>query len=161
MEPRAVKPARNFRHGFKRASGASPEYVIWNNMRARCNNPRTPHYERYGGRGIKVCNRWNEDFTAFLSDMGCRPSSRHSIERKDNSGDYEPGNCRWATAQEQARNRRSSKIIEVGGVSQTLSEWAEACGISIATIHARLKLGWTPERAVREPLRADSRRRKN
>lgn len=87
----------NYRHAV---------YRIWRGMRSRCENPNQPHYPRYGGRGIKVCERWR-DFANFLADMGERPSPRHSLDRIDSDGDYEPGNVRWATASEQRHNART------------------------------------------------------
>lgn len=83
----------------------SPEYRSWASMIARCENPKYHHFHRYGGRGIRICERWRNSFELFLSDMGPRPSLKHSLDRKDNDGNYEPGNCRWATAKEQRLNR--------------------------------------------------------
>lgn len=120
------------------ASG-SPEYVIWTHMKARCFDESDKSYQRYGGRGITVCQRWVNDFPAFYADMGDRPSPLHSIERKNNEGNYEPGNCRWATATEQARNRRSSVLVEHNGQVKTVAEWAEIHGIKPGVLGQRLR----------------------
>lgn len=143
--------ARNYRHGYKTAGKYSSEYSIWMNMRARCNNPRNGSYDKYGGRGITVCERWQADFLNFLQDMGRRPSTDHSIDRIDNDGDYEPGNCRWATRKEQCRNRRSSRRIGFCGETKTMAEWAEETGLPTNVIFWRLQRGWTVERALTFP----------
>jgi ribosome-binding protein aMBF1 (putative translation factor) len=88
---------------------ASPEYVAWIGMRQRCNDPQHRQYHDYGGRGITVCNRWQNSFLSFYADVGPRPSDKHSLDRIENEGNYEPGNCRWATPAQQAQNTRRSK----------------------------------------------------
>ena len=145
--------ARRYRHGYKTAGSYSTEYAIWNGMRSRCGNPNNPTFQRYGARGIKVCPAWTEDFMNFLRDMGRRPSPDHTLDRIDNDGNYEPGNCRWATRQEQCRNRRSSKFLTIGSETKTQAEWAQEAGIRQGTIYERLKLGWSPEKAVTTPVR--------
>lgn len=128
------------------------EYVIWKTMRARCNNPKNRGYVRYGGRGIRVCSEW-DSFETFLADVGRRPSPEHSIDRIDNDGHYEPGNVRWATREEQAKNTCRNRRIAFDGKLLMLKEWAEVTGIGRTTILERLKAGWTVERALTEPVR--------
>lgn len=99
---------RRTTHGQTSAGGRAPEYSSWANMHTRCENPNATHYDLYGARGIKVCGRWRS-FEAFLADMGPKPTPGHSIDRINNDGNYEPGNCRWATDSEQMKNRRPYK----------------------------------------------------
>lgn len=149
---REMVAAKNTKHGMrKRAGGSPPEYFIWKQMRNRCNAPGDSHWERYGARGITVCPRWG-DFEAFLADMGPRPSPRHSIDRIDNDGPYEPGNCRWATASQQARNKRNSSRVQFQGETYTVADLAEKCGIPYGRLDSRLRKGWSVERAVSEPV---------
>ncbi len=121
-------------------------YRCWGAMVKRCRNPNDISYRRYGGRGITVCERWLR-FENFLADMGKCPDG-HSIERKDNSGDYGPGNCKWATASEQANNRRSSRFVTFEGVTLTVVQWAERTGIKTSTLFYRLNMGWDVSRAL-------------
>jgi hypothetical protein len=97
------------KHGDARKASPTREYKAWSNMIARCENPNVERYQYYGGRGIKVCDEWRNEFEAFLRDMGRKPSLEHSIDRIDVNGNYEPGNCRWATAEVQANNKRRSR----------------------------------------------------
>jgi hypothetical protein len=122
----------------------SRTYVTWNAMHARCKEGGSYH-----AQGTRVCERWTS-FEAFLEDMGERPEGM-TIERIDSAGDYEPTNCRWANALEQSRNRKSSRFITHAGVTVTVSEWAERLNIPSATLHDRLRLGWSHERIVTTP----------
>jgi hypothetical protein len=128
------------------------EYVVWMGMIARCNNPKSKDFKRYGGRGIRICLRWNS-FPNFFTDMGPRPSSKHSIDRIDNNGDYKPGNCRWVTYKEQARNRRNNRLINIGGKLITLEEASTITNIKRTTLQRRLDVGWPIQCALAKPVR--------
>lgn len=126
---------------------------IWHGMIRRCTVPATIGYENYGGRGVIVCRRWLESFEAFLEDMAPRPSPRHSLDRHpDNDGNYEPGNVRWATRAEQARNKRTNRLITYQGETKCLMDWASELGMLHATLDGRLRRGWDVERALTTPL---------
>jgi hypothetical protein len=132
----------------------SPEYRAWAHMIERCNNPDVPGYENYGGRGVRVCERWRNSFEDFLSDIGRRPSPRHSIDRfPNNDGNYEPDNCRWATPSEQMRNTRRTRLLTHAGETMCLTDWANRLGISYITILSRLRRGWPVTRALTVPMR--------
>ena len=120
-------------------------YQIWNSMLERCYNKNNHAWADYGGRGITVCAQWQGDggFERFLADMGSRPSSDYTLDRRDNDGNYEPENCKWSTRKEQARNRRTSRIIEHEGCKATVAEWSEIKGWPPHVIDNRLRRGWT------------------
>lgn len=158
-KPRLCREA-NIKHGHTtdRGKAMTTEYRTWSNMIERCERPATNLFHRYGGRGIRVCERWRESFAAFLEDMGPRPSPDHQIDRIDNDGNYEPGNCRWVTRIQQSRNKSTNHIIEFRGRSMCLAEWAEVVGIPRGTLEARIYAGWSPERALTEPVHISARR---
>ena len=137
----------NFRHGMSRTS----TYRTWSHMKGRCSNPNEARYKDYGGRGIKVCERWMK-FENFLEDMGEKPDNK-TLDRIDNDGDYCPENCRWATIDQQSRNTRRSKIMTYNGKTQPMIDWAEELGISYAVLKTRTRRGWTTERALGTPVR--------
>ena len=126
-------------------------YGIWNAMKRRCFNKNSTHFSDYGGRGITVCERWME-FENFFADMGY-PQQGFSLDRfPDNNGNYEPGNCRWASKKEQSLNRRNNRIIAIDGMEKPMSVWSEISGIKVCTIWARLSYGWSNKDAVFLPL---------
>jgi hypothetical protein len=137
-----------------------PSYRTWVMMRQRCLNPNAIGYKNYGGRGIKICKRWN-DFENFAKDVGVPPSSKHTLDRFPNkNGDYEPSNFRWATWKEQQRNKRDNKTVSYKGETKTVAEWSDITGIEYSTIHRRLSNEWKLDdvfnRAVREVERVIS-----
>ncbi len=142
---------RDRKHGYARRSGKTPEYLIYRGIIKRCDNSNEKCYARYGGRGINVCDRWRSDFVNFLVDMGPRPSTRHSIDRKDTNGNYEPGNCRWATMREQQNNRANNRLIIYQGKALTLSQLAELAVVKMPTLAKRLDRGWSVEDAIALP----------
>ena len=136
--------AKKVTHGMN----GSYVYRVWQSMKARCYNETNASYSRYGGRGIVVCDRWRDNFEAFYADMGNPPSESHSIERSDSDGNYEPGNCRWATKVEQANNRRDTIYLTLNGRTASLATWAQEMGVPQSTIRMRLHRGWTHEEAI-------------
>ena len=126
-------------HGLTGTAG----WRAWCEMKRRCYNPDCRHFKNYGGRGIKVCERWLESFEHFLEDMGNRPSPEHSIDRHpNNDGDYEKSNCRWATISEQARNRRNNHMVTINGETKPIAAWSEIAGISQNSMLRRIYRKW-------------------
>jgi hypothetical protein len=145
---------RNRRHGLRN----SPEYAAWGAMIDRCHNTAAQAYHNYGARGIRVCDRWRSSFTAFHADMGARPSAGHSLDRIDNEGGYTPLNCRWATSQEQAINKRTSVYVEHDGRRLTVPEWSRLVGLRAGCIRDRLQRGWAVADALSRPARQVGRK---
>lgn len=134
---------------IKHSSTGSPEYVAWIHAKSRCFRVKDNFFADYGGRGITMCTAWKNDFSAFLADLGKRPSSKHSLDRIDVNGHYEPANCRWATTVEQANNKRTyNRLITVKGIVMTVAQASARYGISYDRIIKRLNRGWLPERAA-------------
>lgn len=139
---------RNLKHGHSIRGSHSSTYKAWAAMMTRCNNPNSLYYENYGGRGIRVCDRWRA-FENFLADMGECPEKK-TLDRLDNDKDYEPGNCRWATRAEQNRNQKSNLRIEFRGETMLLVDWAKRVGVNPRTLKYRID-NWGIERALTTP----------
>lgn len=125
-----------------------PEYSVWEAAVQRCTNPKQKLFRNYGGRGISIAPEWRNSFDAFFSHIGPRPSDKHSLDRIDNDKGYVPGNVRWATRHEQARNKTTNRLITAFGETKCLADWsAEKC-IPLVTLHWRINRGWPVERAL-------------
>jgi hypothetical protein len=144
------------RHGHWRGGVRSPTWSSWSAMRDRCRRSGHSHYARYGGRGVRVCERW-ERFSAFLEDMGSRPEGMTLDRWPNRDGDYEPGNVRWATPRDQCRNNGKNRFLTHSGETRCIAEWAERTGIGHGTIRERLKRGWSVSDALTRPLQRGRR----
>lgn len=140
----------NSTHGLSR----TPEYQTFSALLRRCMDSNDKFYNDYGGRGIKVCQEWNHlsKFPAFLANVGRKPTPKHTIDRIDHNGNYEPGNVRWATMAEQMRNTRRTHFLTINGETLCLMDWAIKYNIPRRTLALRLERGWSPEDAVKFPL---------
>lgn len=130
-------------------SNKSKEWNAWASMMQRCHNPKNKRFYSHGGRGIKVCERWMDSYENFLKDMGRAPTEKHSLDRKDNDGNYEPSNCKWSTKKEQANNTRRNIRVEYLGRVQTLMQWCDELAIPYLKAKARINRGMSPERAFK------------
>ncbi len=130
-----------------RAKG-TPTHNTWCAMKQRCNYQSSDEYVNYGGRGIRVCQRWSDSFDTFFADMGERPEGM-TIDRIDTNGNYEPSNCRWATIAEQNRNRRSTILVDRDGATMCIKDWCDELGLDVDCVYGRIRRGETPERALR------------
>lgn len=138
-------------HGMSnsRITGYSNKaYGVWQAMRDRCKNKNRKDYHRYGGRGIKVCERWDKSFKNFLTDMGVPPKG-HTLDRINNDGDYTPNNCKWATRKEQVYNSSRVRLINVDGVVLSLTEWLARYGTNKSTFYRRVKQGFSVTNAIK------------
>ena len=132
---------------FKEWYAARPLYYVWQNMRQRCSNKNRKDYHRYGGRGIRVCDRW-EKYENFKEDMLCSYKEGHQLDRVDNDKEYSLENCRWATLRQQNTNKSTNRIIVRNGLTNTLTGWARFSNTHKNTIGERLKAGWSVNRAI-------------
>lgn len=133
----------NATHGMT----GTPTFISWDSMIQRCTNPNHKAFEYYGGAGITVCPAWLSEFSAFHKDMGDRPAGM-TLDRINSAGNYEPGNCRWATDEEQGNNKKSNRVIEHDGRKQTIAQWAREVGMSRQTLRNRLEAGWSIQDAL-------------
>jgi len=139
------KVCRSKTHGLRKTR----EYEAWAGMKKRCYNENCNSYKNYGGRGISVCDKWIDDFQTFYLDMGPCPEGG-SIERIDCNKGYFPRNCRWASFAEQQQNKRTSKLIEIDGVTHNMAEWCRIFKRNYYTVRSRINImGWPPEKALR------------
>jgi hypothetical protein len=137
-----------YRHGGTKMR----EYAIWSTMKQRCNNQNNVDYKDYGGRGIKVCDRWN-DFANFIEDMGKCPSKNHSLDRIDNDSGYNPENCKWTTGKFQCNHTRKNVLITLGDVTMTVAQWSDHTGIGYTTIYNRkYRSGWDDVKTLTTPI---------
>lgn len=125
----------------------SPEFRIWLHLKDRCLNKNDKQYKNYGGRGIKVCKEWLNSFEVFYADMGKRPSKKHSIDRRNNDGNYCPENCWWVLPKVQSRNTRRNRMLTYKGETLCMIEWAERLNINYKNLWNRLNKGWNIEKA--------------
>ena len=159
VEGRALRSGRSkccgcrkdtlIKHGHSKKGKITKEYSCWQGMNHRCYYKSNTYYHRYGGRGIKVCDRWRFSFENFLSDMGLAPSKNHSLDRIDNDGNYEPSNCRWAEYEQQCNNKSRCRIVTCLGKSLSIAQWARELGVSDRYFRGRVERGCDPKVLIR------------
>ena len=138
------------KHGHTANGVITSEYKSWASMINRCTDEKTDSFKDYGARGISFCKRWAE-FSAFLSDMGPKPTPKHTIDRIDNDGNYEPSNCRWACPIQQGNNKRNTHFVTIDGRTMSVAEWCRELGMHSGTVRARISNGWTAHKALTKP----------
>lgn len=147
-----VTTKRSTSHGMSHTK----EYEAWCSMNKRCYSPNNKEYQNYGGRGIAVCDEWRYDFVAFYDHIGPMPFPKATIDRINNELSYFPGNVKWSTQKEQARNRRNNTLLTHNGKTQSMSAWVEETGISRGAIQTRIKMGWPIDKVLTEPADNES-----
>lgn len=148
----SIGNTRSVKHGLR----FTVEYKAWQSMISRCYRENDASYNRYGERGIRVCDKWRNSAAAFIKDMGSKPGPNYSLERKDSNKDYSPDNCKWATSKQQAQNRHGNRVINVFGENMVVTEAARKFGIKPITLIKRLNAGWTVNDALTRPVRSHS-----
>lgn len=140
------------RQRVKDAKFTAPTYIAWSSMKTRCTNKKSQKWANYGGRGISFVERWSS-YEKFLEDMGPSYKPGMTLDRIDNNGNYEPGNCRWATPTQQANNKRNNLVLEYGGLSLTLPQWGRKKGIKSSTMRQRYYgYKWSVEKCIETPV---------
>lgn len=147
------KESKNIKHGHSKNGKRTSEMNSWRAMIQRCTNEDNEDYYNYGGRGIKVCDRWLNSFENFISDMGLKPNNTYSIDRIDVNDDYKPTNCKWSSCKEQSFSRRNTIKLTYNNMTLNLLEWSNITGISCSVLRQRIYNGWDVERIVTEPVR--------
>ena len=150
---REVVIKRNTTHGLSR----TPTYGIWRGMKSRCLNPNDQEYSNYGGRGITIHSAWLNDFQAFLNDVGEKPSPKHSIERKDFNGNYEPENVCWILMSEQGKNTRRVQFHTINGITDNITGHCKRIGLTFVNYRKRIIRGWTVKDALSVPPRTQTK----
>ena len=140
-------------HGDSKSS----EHCSWRGAKTRCFNPNDSEFHNYGKRGITMCERWVKSYLNFLKDMGRKPTPKHSLERINVNGNYEPSNCCWATQKQQCNNRRNNRLLTFRGRTQNVQRWAEELGLKKQVINGRLGLGWTADKTLSTPVLSTGR----
>lgn len=142
---------KNLKHGYAKKQNRHPMYESWKSMLQRCENPKATRYDRYGGRGISVCDRWH-DFSQFEKDMAKTWNKGLTLERIDNNANYEPSNCRWATRSEQLCNTNRTVFLTAHGLIMSLTEWARCLGVNPKAFNTRKRLGWSDKKIIDTPI---------
>jgi hypothetical protein len=150
----------NHKHGHYKNRKASPEYSSWRDMIQRCTNKNRKKYRIYGGRGITVCQEWLDSSEAFLAHIGPKPTPAHTLGRKNNNGNYEPGNIQWETQAEQSKNRRTNVYFTIDGETKIMLDWCRLYKVYHGIVHQRLKAGWPVEEAFKTPANGYSENNK-